>query len=408
MFFILVSAGGASGKVLYNDTIDEGDGYQINDYVIDVAEVVPQHETVFINIYEGDSDDPRYEKLISVGSSFEFGLEGENVDITVISVYSSEIPRAKLAITITDDDIINSRTLGVVEGGHSEAELSTTPVLAINKVVDKSNMNVGDVVRVTVTVENTGDGDAFDVIFSDPPQEKFILVDDILGSPGKVDISIDDPVKKIYVYDMKATEAGTFSLNPTTAIFTNSIGESFPMASSNQPTVIVEGSADQVSASLEVEMELDSYTVDRNEDLHGTISIRNVGDAPASAVNINMIIPEGLEYKGDDPSIEIISGVPTVYLDSFGIQQEKEFSFKVKAKEVGTYTLSLENSYLYNDGINSRMQSASSDLMTNRIYVTKGKYDYLFEQPVYVYLVPLLIIGAIAGWIYHRHKQYKF
>ncbi|MEZ5334029.1 MAG: hypothetical protein R2741_01685 [Methanolobus sp.] len=54
-------------------------------------------------------------------------------------------------ITITDDDFINSNTEGVVDGGHNEAEYSLTPVLKITKSVDNSNIDVGDVVRVTVT-----------------------------------------------------------------------------------------------------------------------------------------------------------------------------------------------------------------------------------------------------------------
>ncbi|WP_167848794.1 DUF11 domain-containing protein [Methanolobus halotolerans] len=405
---MLISVGGASGKILYNDTIEQGDGFQINDYVIDVAEVFPGQDSVIIQVYEGDTKDPKYDKLISVGGSYKFKIEGEDVEITAISVHSGVVPRAKLAITITDDDFINSKTLGVVNGGHSEAELSSTPVLAISKSVDKSNINVGDIIRVTVTVENTGDGDAHDVIFSDPNQERFILIDDILGSPGRIDVSTSDAVKKIYVYDLKATEAGTFSLNPTTAIFTNSVGDSFPQASSNRPAVTVSGSSLMKNATLDVTMEVDRYTIDRNKDLQGTVRIKNTGNAPASAVTVGIIVPEGLEYVSGDSGIEEISGVPTIYMESFGVQQEKEIIFKLKAAEEGTYTLSADSSYLFSNGVDSEMQEVSSSTVTKSVYVTKGKYDHLFEQPIYVYLIPLLLIGVIASWVYHRHKQYKF
>ncbi len=408
--FSFLFTGSATAVTLFNDTIEQGDGYQINNFVIDVTEVFASQEAATLRIYEGESDDDDYvyDPFLSVGDSYEFDIEDEEAEITLIDVYSGVVPRAKLLITVTDDDFINSNTEGVVDGGHSEAEYSLTPVLKISKSVDNDNINVGDVVRVTVTVENTGDGEAQDVVFSDPQQPKFILVDDILGTPGRMDVAVDDSPKKIYVYDLKATEAGTFSLNPTTASFTNSVGETFPEVSSNSPTVIVEATEDLVNATLDINTELDAYSVERNSEIQGLLRIKNTGTTSAEAVTLKLIIPDGLEYTGGDPSIEEISGVPTIYLDSFGIQQEKEIDFKLEAKEIGTYTISTESSYMYDDGVNPELQEVSSTSVTNKIYVTKGEYDYLFEQPVYVYAVPLVIIGGIVGWIYYRHKQYKF
>jgi len=407
LFFILVSAGGASGKVLYNDTISEGDGYQINDYVIDVAEVFPSQESAIIQIYEGDAKDPKYDKLISEDGSFEFEIEGEDVELTVISVYSGVIPQAKLLITVTDDDFINSRTLGVVDGGHSEAEFSGTPVIEITKTVEPSTVDVGDTVTVKISAKNTGDDKATKVVFTDNIPPKFILEQTFVSPSGQISLQ-EGETRLVYTYVMKATEAGTYTFGPTTAIYSNSIDEDMPQASSNRPTITVTGSSATKNASLDISMEVDKYTVDRNNDLQGIVRIKNTGDAPANAVTVKLIVPDGIEYAGGDPSIEVISGVPTIYLESFGVQQEKEILFDMKAAEEGTYALTAESSYLFNNGVDSQMQEASSSLTTNQIYVTKGKYDHLFEQPIYVYLIPLLLIGAVAGWIYHRHKQYKF
>jgi len=408
LFFILVSAGGASGKVLDNVTIEEGDGYQINNYVIDVAEVFYGQDSVILQIYEGDSKDPKYDKLISVDDSFEFEVEGEDVEVTVVSVSSGGVlPNAKLAITVTDDDFINSKTLGVVEGGHSEAEFSGTPVIEITKTVEPTTVDVGDTVTVKISAKNTGDDRATKVVFTDNIPPKFVLEQTFVSPSGQISLE-EGETRLVYTYVMKATEAGTYMFGPTTAIYSNSIDEDMPQASSNRPTVTVTGSSATKNASLDISMEVDKYTVDRNNDLQGIVRIKNTGDAPANAVTVKLIIPDGIEYTGGDSSIEVISGVPTIYLESFGVQQEKEILFDMKAAEEGTYTLTAESSYLFNNGVDSQIQEASSSLTTNQIYVTKGKYDHLFEQPVYVYLVPLVLIGAIAGWIYHRHKQYKF
>jgi hypothetical protein len=41
------------------------------------------------------------------------------------------------------------------------------------------------------------------------------------------------------------------------------------------------------------------------------------------------------------------------------------------------------------------------------IYVVEGEYDYLKEYPLYVYIAPIIIIAAIAGWLFWRRNQFK-
>jgi uncharacterized repeat protein (TIGR01451 family) len=405
VFLLLISAGSASGKTLFNDTIEEGDGYQINNYVIEVAEVVYEHEVATIHVYEDESKTPKYDQFLSLGDSFTFTIEGEDVEVTLISVYSGISNRARLSITITDASIINSKTLGEVDGGHTAAVFPKTPILEIIKTVEPDGIGIGDVVTVKVSVTNTGDGDAEKVIFSDPTPAKFVLQETLIAPTGQTTIKKGE-MRLIYVYTLRSTESGTFVFDPSTAIYSNSIDDEFPQASSNAPVIVVEDSSKK--ANLDVVLVLDKYTVDRRGNLEGTIRIKNTGASPASAVTVNLLVPTGLKYSEGDPGIEIISGVPTIYMESFGVQQEKEISFSLKAIDEGTYTLSTQSSYLFSDGINPNAQSASSASVTNAIYVKKGKYDYLLEQPMYVYIVPLLLIGIIAGQLYYRHRQYKF
>ncbi|MDP2216764.1 MAG: hypothetical protein Q8J68_05700 [Methanolobus sp.] len=405
VLLLLISAGSASGKILFNDTLLEGDGFQINNYVIDVAEVFSEHGAATIYVFEGESATPTHDKFVSVGSSFKFTVEGEDVEVTLISIHSGIALRAKLLITVTDGSFINSKTLGEVKGGHKNAVFPKTPVLEITKTVDADSIMVGDVINVKVSVTNSGDGDAEKVLFSDPTSAKFVLQQTLISPSGQTVIKKGE-TRLIYAYSLKATEPGTFVLNPTTAIYSNSIGDDLPQASSNTPTIIVEDSSKK--ANLDVTLVVDKYTVDRRGNLQGTIRIKNIGESSASAVTVNLAVPTGLKYSGGDSAIEIISGVPTIYLESFGVQQEKEISFNLKAMDEGTYTLSTQNSYRFSDGINPTSQVASSTSVTNAIYVKKGKYDHLLEQPVYVYLAPLLVIGAVAGWLFYRHRQYKF
>ncbi|MDK2833075.1 MAG: hypothetical protein PWP14_700 [Methanolobus sp.] len=405
VFLMLISAGGASGKILFNDTIDVGSGYQINNYFIEVADVIYSSEVATIYVYEGESKTPKYDKFLSVGDSFTFKVEGEDVKVNLVSVYSGLKGPAKLSITVTDSSFINTKTLGKVDGGHTNAVFPKTPVLDITKTVEPATMGVGDEVTIKVSVTNKGDGDAEKIIFSDPTPAKFVLQQTLIAPTGQTIITKGE-TRLVYVYTLKATEAGTFVLNPTTAIYSNNVGDELPQASSNSPTVVVEDSSRK--ANLDVTVSLDKYTVDRRGNLQGTIRMKNIGESSASGVKISLLVPAGLKYVDGDSSIEIISGVPTIYMESFGMQQEKEIAFRLKAVDEGTYTVSTQNYYSFNDGVNPNLQSASSTSMTNAIYVKEGKYDYLLEQPVYVYLVPLLLIGILAGWFFYKHRQYKF
>src|SRR6056297_2899986 len=84
LLFSLLSIGSASGKILFNSTIQQGDGYQINNYVIDVTEVFTSQDAVTLRIYKGesDNDDYVYDPFLSVDSSYEFDIEDEDVEIT--------------------------------------------------------------------------------------------------------------------------------------------------------------------------------------------------------------------------------------------------------------------------------------------------------------------------------------
>lgn len=407
VFFLALISGTASARVeLYNGTITEGDGYQINNFVLDVTDVFVDAETASFYVYNRGKLQEDF--LLSEGDSYDFDFIGDaTVKVTLISVKSGTLPVAKISVMMSNYNIADLYENDVIDGGHDYATYSGTPVLKIKKEVGANTIDVGEPVRVTVTVENTGDDQAVDVIFSDPQQAKFVLDDDFLGHPGKTTIDVGES-KTIFLYNLKATEAGSFNLNPTTASFSNSAGQSFQQASSNSPLVVVEGSDLSKAAVLEITTDIDAYTVKRKESLQGTINIINTGAAPATAVTVDIIVPDGLEYVDGDSSIEVISGVPTLYLDTFGVQQEKEINFKLKVKEVGAYTISTESSYLFDDGVNTQLQKVSLDSVSSTIHVVEGEYDYLFEQPIYVYLIPLIIIGAVAGWIFHRHKQYKF
>ncbi len=403
-------SGSATATIeLYNSSIDDSDGYQINNFVIDVY-VISDANVASFYVYEKDVliDDI----MLNMNESFSFDFNDGKVELLLRSTVGGGLSsKANVLITISGYNPKDLYFYDIVDGGHEYATYSGTPVIELTKTVDENNIMVDDIITVTVTAKNTGDDKATNVIFSDPKQEHFILDKSILEQTSLMSMDVGAS-QTVFVYMLKATEDGTFTLKPSTASFSNTANQAFPQSSSTTPTVTVTApeipEVPKKNAVLEISTDIDSMIVERNGEITVTINVKNTGDAPASAVWVNIIIPQGFEYVDGDSAIEIIGGVPKIYLESFGVQQEKEYSYTVKASELGTYTITSEFAYEYDDGVTDEAQKVSNEFITVNIYVQKGKYDELLEQPIYVYLLPVMVIVMIAAWIYHRHNQYKF
>ncbi|WP_445475109.1 hypothetical protein ACT9XH_12270 [Methanococcoides methylutens] len=392
----------ASAKdILFNGNIEEGDGYQINNIVIDVTEVFVDAGSCVFKVY--DQDELIHDKMLNEGNSYSFDVEEGTIEFTLNSVVQGTLPQANVGITITDDDQIYQKQ--IVDGGHDKAKYSGTPVLKITKEVSSYSVENGEVVTIKVVVRNDGDGRATEVRFTDPKPAGFILQEITLEETGPMSIDKYEE-RTIFLYELKANEPGTFELKPTVATYSNEAELDFPQATSNRPVVTVTG--EDKMAELEFSTAMDTRSVQRGDDVEVTINIRNTGEASANGVVLNIQIPEGLDFEGSNDNIEMINNVPKVYIENFGLNQEKEIKFNVKPTELGTYTITTDYSYQYDSGVASGSQTVSGDFTTGTLDVARGDTDVLFEQPWYAYALPLLVILAIGGWIVYRSRQYKY
>ena len=406
---LMVLTGSASASVEYfEDEIKVGDGYQINNYVIDVTDVFLSDKLTVFKVYKNGDDEPICDEMIGINESFKFNFEDGEAELKLLSVGSGIFNRANVFITVKNVDVY---VMGIVNGGHEYATYSGTPILEITTTVDVDNIEIGDFVKVTVNAKNIGDDKAVDIRFIPAILEGFTLDDEVIELPVDTVTIETGNTYRVYVYIYEAAKEGTFTLKPTTATFYNSAGVKFD-ASSNTPTITVTAPEVQEvpkkNATLVLSTSVDSITVARNDKITATINIKNTGDAPASDVWIEIIIPQNFEYVSGDSNIEVIGGVHKIYMESFGLTEEREFIYAVKTSELGTYTLTTKLSYEYDNGVDVETQKVSTESVTKNIYVQKGKYDELLEQPIYVYALPLIVIIALGAWIFYRHKQYKF
>ncbi|WP_167880860.1 DUF11 domain-containing protein [Methanococcoides sp. AM1] len=398
----LMFTSSASAKdILFNGTIEEGDGYQINNIVIDVAEVFVDAGTCVFKVY--DQEELIHDKMLNEGNSYSFDVEEGTIEFTLDSVIGGLVPHAKVSITIDDDNSVYLEQ--VVDGGHDKAKYSGTPELKITKEVSSYSVEKGDVVTIKVVVRNDGDGRATEVRFTDPKPAGFILQEITLEETGTMSIDKYEE-RTIFLYKLQANEAGTFELKPTVATYSNEAELDFPQATSNRPVVTVTG--EDKMAELEFTTTMDARSVQRGDDVEVTINIKNTGEAAANGVILNIRVPEGLDFEGSSDNIEMINNVPKVYIENFGLNQEKEIKYNIKPTEVGTYTITTEYSYQYESGSSTGSEVVSGEFTTSPLDVARGDTDVLFEQPWYTYAVPLVFILAIGGWIVYRSRQYKY
>ncbi|ATU08847.1 S-layer protein domain-containing protein [Methanohalophilus portucalensis] len=161
--FKTVSLTDPNKEVIYKGTIDSGDGYQVNNFVIDIADVFPSNDYASFYVYERDSE--ILGKGLDVNDNFTFEIENEEVEVKLIDTIDALIPRAELIIAINNSNIV--RTQGIVDGGHENAEFEVAPSIAdvnvneigetganINYNVDQPNSNTKVVFSTSPTLEN--------------------------------------------------------------------------------------------------------------------------------------------------------------------------------------------------------------------------------------------------------------
>lgn len=409
-FLILLALGSTASArtTVYDGDIEEGEVYQLNNYVIEVTDIFPEAGTASYYVYERDKQIKS--GLLDVNESFEFDFEDDGkIQMRLKSVHTGGVlPRATVEITMSNYNIGDLYVNEVIENGRSGASFAGDPKLVVTKNVDESEIEVGDVITVTVNARVTGNDAAYDVLFTDPKQEHFVLKEttyEVSTRIPEINFGQSIPETLVCIYKLKATEAGTFDLRAVTVTYTNSAGQTY-QSSSNTPTItVLEG--DKQRADVETTMNVDFSSVRRNEKITSTIIMRNIGNAPAEAVRLDVLVPEGMEYVSGDEGIETVGGKPRIYLETLQPNNDKEFSYTLKAKEVGKYTINSELSYEYSSGGDAQNIKLNDKCSTSSISVEEGRFDFLSKNPLYI-VIPIVILAAIGVHIYRRHKEYKY
>jgi uncharacterized repeat protein (TIGR01451 family) len=265
--------------------------------------------------------------------------------------------------------------------------------------VDKTNVKIGDIIRVTIKAKNDGNGIAKRISIDPGITPGFTFKSNIYTT-YPTELSIGGSFTQMFIYEIQAASNGTFSLNPATATYSSSVFDDDYSSPSNSPTVTVASEAVETSV-IDLEVTADKTKLKRGEEITFTIHVQNPKDVPASTIRIDFIIPQNMTYVSGSEDVDIISEKPVIQESVYGARYEKDYTITLQADEIGSNELIVK--LTYNNGVDEIREEVSS----GTFYVEEGEYDYLAEYPLYIYVTPVIIIVAIAGWLYWRRSQFR-
>ena len=397
LFIIILSIGitSADNKKIYN-----GDGYQINNYFIEVSDIISMEDELLldITIYQLKPDGS-YEELTTSTAIDEdkrrFKYKSGSVEITV---NEKNLTSQYTIVDITTAGIVIEYKTGV-DGGVSNANYIGEPSLTLTKEVDKANVEIGDIIRVTIKAKNDGNGIAKRISIDPGITPGFTFKSNIYATyPTELDIG--SSFTQMFIYEIQAANGGTFSLNPAIATYSSSVFDDDYSSTSNSPSVTVAAEALETS-EIDFKVTADKTKIKRGEEITFTIHVQNLKDVPATTIRIDPIIPGNMTYVSGSEDINIISEKPVIQESVYGARYEKDYTITLKAEEIGSGELIVKLTY------NNGADIINKEITSNTFYIEEGELDYLAEFPLYIYITPVLIVVAIAGWLYWRRGQFR-
>ncbi|OQY42126.1 MAG: hypothetical protein B6242_16510, partial [Anaerolineaceae bacterium 4572_78] len=218
---------------------------------------------------------------------------------------------------------------------NNEDDISTDPNpiadLRLQKTVDNSNPNVGDLIVFTISVWNYGPSHATGVIATDQLPSGYTYVsDDAAGDY--------DPITGIW--NIGNLNAGvTVELNITCMV--NASGEYINTATvtANEDDPILENNDGEASttpialADLAITKTIDNPNPNVGEDVIFTLTVTNNGPSDATAVVATDNIPSGYTYVSDDASgaYDPVSGIWTIGNLANGASEQLNITVSVNA-----------------------------------------------------------------------------
>jgi uncharacterized repeat protein (TIGR01451 family) len=364
-----------NNEVTFSDyTLYSGDSIEIGGYTIEMVEVQSVRDGIVVvrATKAGGALDEQRALLENSANSFDGGSENGGLTVTVVEIFDEQ--SAKLRVEYSKD-------MGTPRKSTSNRGLrglGTQPVLEVQKSFDKTSLNVGEDIKVTVSVKNVGGGRAQDIDIEDqPPLANFAY---IAGYPPKIKSQLDPGESDSAVYVISAVKEGNVNVPAMNVKYADSKRNTKSNATSSFNVEIAPKAKPDLEIAL---MSPGSIAVGQKRRLN--VTIVNSGKAPAYKVDVKSEVqpPQGLEVVDLDKSFFEI-----------GPGAAESYSAELSGSQSGKYAAIVKVSYQSTDEV--MFKEAKADVV-----VLEREYKYLY----YLVVIPVLLIVA---WIIKRYKEYKY
>lgn len=254
-------------------------------------------------------------------------VDGCDIELDLLTCEFGDLdPGESVSVTVTaptdfeDCGIItNTATAGAVNELDTVdlAAESATGGIAINcsdldidKIPDDRIVNAGDTIGYTISVTNTGDGDAVNVVVVDPLPDDAGLEWTIDGGSNADDCAIDDNILTCSFGDIPSGESASVHISsPTTPVDCGTIVNVALVSSDESPSGIASGSLAVLCPNVVVQKLAGESSINAGDEISFTIEVSNVGRGDATDVTLTDELPADIEWTVDSDDCTITDSV---------------------------------------------------------------------------------------------------
>ena len=378
LILVPVFAAGASENndngVVFNDfTLNIGDSINIGDYQADLVEIQSVKDGIVVMHVSkiGGGLDEQRALLQNNPNDFDGGSDSGGITLTVIDIFDDQSAKVRVEY---------QSSVGTARKHTSEKPRvpADIPNLVVQKSFDKNQISIGDDIDVTISVKNTGTGPASNIKIEDlPPLPEFSYK---AGYPPRVNQNLEPGESDSTVYVMTAVKEGSIRVPAIQVSYTDS-KDNIKSNNSEPFNVIINPRS---KPDLQITL-TPSGPIPNGGKGDLNISLINAGKASATRIEISADIKpsDGLEADGLEKSFfEIMPG------------KEENYSAQLLGEKAGNYTIRLRASF--QGGDEAMFQESETEVVV------------LGREYKYIYLLLIVPLAIIAGWLYRRYKEYKY
>jgi len=328
----------------------------------------------FAKVWFRSSQDPAGTKTTLYGgdtaTKYTSGT-GLTIEVTLDSVFSNA---ASFVIK-------SSKKLYVTERYDVEVETEpvTVPKLTITRTIDPNKAEIGQTVKVTLTIKNTGNGTATDIKLIEGTIAKTYRD----GCPSEIDDIAAGATERIE-YDLKIGDDVQPGMREMPASVLNYKSETGVSDSAESQSSVLEIIAKEVLLpELTISIDPINYVVTCGDDVPMVVTITNVGNATSEKVYVKGDLPPGVRLKGGE--------LEPVY-ESIKPDKSEEYEVTLVADEEGEHVV--------------EMKVMWADEEATAVFEFRAEKSGL--EKYYVYIIAAIPILLILLWIIKRRREYSY